>query len=75
MTIHAYEIERAEEQVGNLRREYLRGHGWTETCQVPGSYWLWSGRLPDGREVLCDEETAFGLQDAMTPDPEDDEGD
>jgi hypothetical protein len=34
-------ILEAEENLQSLKRQYLSRFGWTETCNTPGSYWLW----------------------------------
>lgn len=64
------EIHEARSRVDIAEDQYLRSHGWRYTCNTPGAYWLWSGKLPDGREVLCDTRTAVSLQASMTPDPD-----
>ena len=46
-------------------RNYLRAQGWEETCDYPGSYWLWSKTLPDGRVIACDKSMAISLAEAM----------
>lgn len=35
------EIEQHLSNVEGARKSYLRRHGWKETCNTPGSYWLW----------------------------------
>lgn len=35
------EIEQLESDLGNARNSYLRRYGWKQTCNTPGSYWLW----------------------------------
>lgn len=35
------EIEQLELDLQGARSSYLRRHGWVQTCNTPGSYWLW----------------------------------
>lgn len=35
-----YRLERAE-------ADYLRRWGWKQTCEVPGSYWMWRRDFAD----------------------------
>lgn len=75
LRIKASDVAQAQQDYADLKREYLREAGWSETCDTPGSYWLWSGTLPDGRAVLCDKATAVALQAAIDPpeeEPDDD---
>ena len=46
MTLYA-EIEDAHDRVSTTETSYLRRWGWTETCDFPGSYWMWSRDFSD----------------------------
>jgi hypothetical protein len=46
------EIAEAEEKREELEEAYLRERGWQQTCETPGSLWVWTKTLPDGRVVL-----------------------
>lgn len=30
-----------ENQLLSARQSFLTAHGWSSTCQTPGSFWLW----------------------------------
>ncbi len=40
---------------------FLRERGWSQTCELPGSLWLW-GRVIAGREVRVGKSTALALE-------------
>lgn len=42
-----HEIQDAENNLGDLKRAYLRRWGWEETCNTPGSLWLWRRDFAD----------------------------
>lgn len=57
--------------IGDLREEldmetmvYLTNHGWKQTCDTPGSLWLWT-RLYKGKTILVDETHALAMQVAF----------
>jgi glutamate mutase epsilon subunit len=35
------DIEAAENALREAQRSYLKRFGWTQTCNTPGSFWLW----------------------------------
>lgn len=41
MPVFHWQIGRAEDEVKAVQRAYLQRFGWNETCNTPGSYWLW----------------------------------
>lgn len=41
MTIYHRDILEAEHEVTNRQTAYLNLWGWKNTCNTPGSYWLW----------------------------------
>ena len=56
------QIHEAQEQVGALKDNYLRQHGWKYTCDTPGSYWLWEKAAPGGQILLLDRDHAVEMQ-------------
>jgi hypothetical protein len=63
-------------EVDRKECDALRKLGWEYKCDVPGSYWLWQKKLPDGRLVLVNQSMALSLEEAMTePTDEDDDDD
>jgi hypothetical protein len=34
-------ILEAEADLNSAKRSYLVSHGWKETCNTPGAFWLW----------------------------------
>lgn len=40
-------IREADERAEQLRRDYLRHWGWSETCNTPGSFWMWRRDFSD----------------------------
>ncbi|MGV0912412.1 hypothetical protein [Martelella sp. FOR1707] len=47
MTTFYRDIQRAENDLDNLKRAYLKRWGWRETCNTPGSFWLWQRDFSD----------------------------
>lgn len=74
MKILKRDVERARHDADVLEREYLRQHGWAESSNYPGSYWMWSKTLPDGRTLhIPTAGMAASVQGSLTPDPEEQE--
>jgi hypothetical protein len=40
------EIAEAEEKREDLEEAYLRERGWQQTCETPGSLWVWTKIYP-----------------------------
>lgn len=38
---HLYEIGDLERQLEGAKGAYLKRWGWTQTCNSPGSFWVW----------------------------------
>lgn len=55
-------LERQREELKWAEEAYLRQHGWKNTCDTPGSYWLFEKALPDGRIVLVSRDLAVSMQ-------------
>lgn len=34
-------IQDAERDIAEMRKDYLRKFGWSLTCNIPGSFWMW----------------------------------
>ena len=43
---------------------FLRGQGWTESCDHPGCLWLWVREI-EGKTYRCDRDTALSLEAAL----------
>lgn len=54
--------DQREECLRNQKRHILRMQGWKESCDHPGSLWLWEKTLDDGRVICVTESTAFELE-------------
>lgn len=51
---YASDIERAERELEEVQRAYLKRWGWQMTCHNPGSYWLWHRDwTPDDEAALA----------------------
>ena len=67
----AWEIKELRESVDTEIRNYLRANGWEETCETPGSYYVWHRELTfrgKSAPVLVDVKTAFAIQSALNGD-------
>ena len=53
------QIDKAREQLEIIEAEFLEQRGWKLTCDTPGSLWLWTKTLPDGRVALVEMATAI----------------
>lgn len=40
-------IETLEAKLRETKNAYLRLHGWTRTCNTPGSFWVWTRDFAD----------------------------
>jgi len=65
------EIAEAEAQREDLEEAYLRERGWSQTSDTPGSIWVWTKALPDGRVVLVGRRQALAFAGALDRDAED----
>ncbi len=54
-------IRDAVEQVEVAQRTYLKKRGWTATCRVPGSYWVWTRTYKD-QALMADMKLACAMQ-------------
>ncbi len=65
MAVTSETVDMAFEDFELARNNYLRGKGWENVCNVPGSFWFWQKALLDGRIVLLDAAGAKSIQDSM----------
>ena len=56
-------VSDAKEALERAERKYLEKHGWRYTCNTPSCHWLWEKKLPDGRTVLTNTDTAISMQE------------
>jgi len=56
------DIIAAQEEVKDVERKYLTYRNWKYTCATPGSYWLWSKELPNGKTALLQTSMAVSIQ-------------
>lgn len=47
------------DQLNLKRKKILAARGWKETCNTPGSVWLWEKKLDDGRVILMTFDSAW----------------
>ncbi len=73
MPVQASDIAEAERTLQTLKRNYLREHGWQETCRVPGSYWVWQKTLHNGQQLMAGTDMAIGMEFSLSPWSFDDE--
>jgi len=59
------QIAEAQSQTEELEDAYLRERGWQHTCDTPGSLWVWSKTLPDGRVILTSKTQALAFASVM----------
>ena len=59
------QIAEAQSHAEDLEDAYLRERGWEHTCNTPGSLWVWSKTLPDGRVILTSKTQALAFASAM----------
>ncbi|MBZ5760246.1 hypothetical protein LAV84_06755 [Rhizobium sp. VS19-DR104.2] len=46
-TATADTIAALENRLGQEKRNYLRRLGWKQTCNTPGSFWMWTRDFAD----------------------------
>jgi hypothetical protein len=59
------QIADAESRREDLEEAYLQERGWSQTCQTPGSFWVWTKMLPDGRVALVNRTQAVAFAMAI----------
>lgn len=52
MIVTLNKILKLENDLNDARRDYVRSHGWNETCNTPGSFWMWKRDFSDVDEVM-----------------------
>lgn len=60
-------IRKAEWELEDAQREYLKRHGWTSTCGVPGSFWVWV-KVYAGERLMAGTSLAVSMQKSITCD-------
>jgi len=58
------QIKFCREHTGWARDKWLRRNNWEQTCQSPGSYWMWKKEI-DGETFLVDSNTAERIQEHL----------
>lgn len=61
--VYTLTIDRAREHLESLKQQYLTERGWTYSSDTPGSIWLFSKKLRDGRTIVCRADDAMGMQE------------
>jgi hypothetical protein len=63
------DIRLLQQRVATATRALLRKHGWRYTCLTPAHRWLWSKKLPGGRTILTDLNTALAIETSLAGQP------
>lgn len=59
------DVRIAKDELFTTEHEYLRQHNWWPTDDIsPGTY-LWEAKMPDGRILICDKDTAIKISTNM----------
>jgi hypothetical protein len=61
-------IQVSEERLKEACKRFLVSNGWRETCQTPGSYWLWTKKVTIHRSYRKPE--FIGTPTGFVPNPE-----
>jgi hypothetical protein len=59
------DIRFLQQRVATATRALLRKQGWRYTCLTPPHLWLWSKKLPGGRTILTDLNTALSIESSL----------
>ena len=63
------DIRFLQQRVATASTVLLRKHGWRHTSLTPAHAWLWSRKLPDGRTILTDLNTALAIESSLAGQP------
>ena len=63
------DIRFLHQRVATATRALLRKRGWRHTCLNPAHLRLWSKKLPDGRTLLTDLDTALAIESSLGHQP------
>jgi hypothetical protein len=63
------DIHFLQQRVATASRVLLRKYGWRHTSLTPAHVWLWSRKLPDGRTILTDLNTALAIESSLAAQP------
>lgn len=56
-----------ENQLLSARRSFLTAHGWSSTCQTPGSFWMWKRDFTPEDDERAKRYIANGFGDKFHP--------
>ena len=65
MPVTLREIAEAQERQEALEEASLVERGWKQTCETPGSLWVWTKQLSDGRIILTSRLQALAFATAI----------
>ena len=63
------DIRFLQQRVATATRALLRKHGWRSTRLTPAHVSLWSKKLPGGRTILTDVNTALAFESSLAHQP------
>ena len=63
------DIRFLQQRAATATKALLRKHGWRYTCLTPTHVWLWSKKLPTGRTMLTDLNTALAVESSLSHQP------
>jgi hypothetical protein len=63
------DIRFLQQRLATATRALLTSRGWRQTSLNPSRYRLWSKKLPDGRTLLTDLDTALAIEAALAGHP------
>ena len=63
------DIRFLQQRVATASRVLVRKHGWRHTSLTPAHVGLWSRKLPDGRTILTDLNTALAIESSLAGQP------
>ena len=63
------DIRFLQQRVATATKALLRKHGWRHTSLTPAHQWLWSKKLPGGRTILTDLNTALAIEASFAGQP------
>jgi hypothetical protein len=60
------DIRFLQQRAATATKALLRKHGWRYTRLTPTQVWLWSKKLPGGRTILTDLNTALAFESSLS---------
>lgn len=58
-------VQAAHAEASDSFEKILRRRGWEYTSSTPGCIWMWQKKLPDGRTILTNAETAKSFEEQL----------